>query len=246
MKTFVLAYGTEVAAANATENGTLIPIEELGVSQYATDEVFDEISNAGGFLPRRQLFGGNSDAVKEGKIQIGTYALVRGKDQFEPLGAVVNILPIAWRSKAMRLEEGAVESVFNPQHPDFKQIMLDSEEKDSKCLFGPEYLVWIFQQKCFATFLMGSKTARREARHLKPLLGKPATIKVVLVNNKSYKWHAPKCYPCSTPMSQDMLPGLDKVREEADKFNNPEEKTVEGLDTGAVAEAAATAGERER
>lgn len=226
-RNFRLVYNNELVAPGAIADGALISLEGMTGSKYATDEIFNEISTSGSYLPRLQLFGGNSDAVKEGKIPMAHYGLVRSKDQIEDLSGTCHILPICWRSKAMRLTEGNVVSVFNPQHSDFKQIMMDSEEKDSKCLFGPEYLVWLFKERTFATFLMGSKTARREARHLKPLLGRAATLKVKLVSNKNYKWHSPVITPCTSPFPQDSMPAIDKVREEADKFNNPEETVVE-------------------
>jgi|SRR5215471_1141076 len=228
MKKFQLVYSGEIVTQ--TDNGMLIPIEEFTAGKYSSDEVFNEISTSGGFLPRLQLFGGNSDAVKEGKIPIAHFGLVRSKDLIDDLGQFVHILPICWRSKAMRLEEGNVVSVFNLEHPEFKAIMAESEEKDSKCLFGPEYLVWVFAIKTFATFLMGSKTSRREARHLKPLLGMAATLKCKLVSNKSYKWHSPQVLPCTQTFDSSLMPAMDKVREEAEKFNNPEETTVERVE----------------
>jgi hypothetical protein len=232
---FNLVNNENAVVAAPAEEGFLIPVGGIAPGQYGTDEIFDIVSKAGGYLPRVQLFGGNSDAVKEGKIPMAHYGLVRGKDQIEDLGPVVNLIPISWRSKAMRLLEGNVRSVFNPNNPEFRAIMEESEEKDSKCLFGPEYLVWLLDQKIFATFLMGSKTSRRESRNLKPLLGKAATLKIKLVSNKNYKWHSPMILPYSMPVTKDSLPPDDKIREEADKFNNPEETEVEVEDAAVAA-----------
>lgn len=240
MRKFILV-GNDTALATQNGDGVLLPAELMTVGEYGTDEVFDAISSAS-YLPRLQLFGSNSEAVKEQKIPMAHYGLVRSKDVIDDLSGVVNVLPISWRSKAMRLNEGDVQTVYNPNHPEFKKIMVESEEKDSNCLYGPEYLVWLFDQKCFATFLMGSKTARKEARLLKPLLGKPATLKVKLVSNKSYKWHAPTIQACSQAYEQSSIPSMDRLREELDRFNSPEETQVE---TVSVAEAEAVAG-RER
>jgi len=232
-KTFTLVHN-DTAVASQEASGELIPVGEFSGGKYGSDETFDLVS-AVGYLPRLQLFGSNSDAVKEGKMPLAHYGLVRSKDQIEDLGPVVELLPICWRSKAMRLDEGNVVSVFNPEHSEFKKIMAESEEKDSRCLYGPEYLIWIPNLKVFATFLMGSKTARREARALKPLLGKAASLKVKLVTNKNYKWHSPQILPASTPFTSDVLPPMDKIREEAEKFNNPEETVVESVPEAGVA-----------
>src|SRR5215831_6237732 len=165
----------------APTNNALTELPDFGMGKYVTDEAFDAISMAGSFLPRLQLFGGNSDAVKEQKIPIAHFGLVRSKDQIEDLGVGVDVIPLSLRFAAMRLEEGNVVSVYNPDNPEFKQIMADSEEPNSRCMYGPQFLVYIPHIKTFATFLFGSKTSRREGRNMKPLLRRGATLRSKLV-----------------------------------------------------------------
>lgn len=45
----------------------LVPYQQ---SKYADDETFGAIATSVGFLPRLQLFGSNSDAVKRGTFPI--------------------------------------------------------------------------------------------------------------------------------------------------------------------------------
>lgn len=209
----------------------LIPLENLGgVSKYADDKNFDAVSS-GGFLPRLQLMGSSSNAVKESKINQGHYALVKGKDQIEDLTKEVQVIVLAWRPKALEIGTETVLSVYNPKSEDFNRIALKSEESDSGCMYGPEFLVWVPSQKCFATFFMSSKTARREAPQLKGLMGKAATLKAQLIKAKKYAWHGPVVTPCSAPLD---LPDMEKAREEALKFNNPPESDTEAApDAGA-------------
>lgn len=211
----------------------LIPVGDMGVSKYADDTNFAAISS-GGFLPRLQLMGSSSNAVKESKIGQGCYALVKGKDQIEDLTKEVNVIVLAWRPKALEIGTENVLSVYNPKHADFTRIAEKSEEQDSGCMYGPEFLVWVPSAKTFATFFMSSKTSRREAPQLKGLLGKAATLKAQLIKAKKYAWHGPVVTPCSAPLD---LPDMDKAREEAQKFNNPPENETE---------AAPEAGDRDR
>ena len=127
---------SEQLATTQQANGEMALLPDVGVGKYVSDEAFDAISMAGSYLPRLQLFGGNSDAVKEQKIPIAHFGLVRSKDQIDDMGASLDVIPVSIRFCAMRLEEGNVVSVFNPEHPEFKQIQEDSELANSRCMYG--------------------------------------------------------------------------------------------------------------
>lgn len=206
-----------------SDQNQLINVTEMGVSKHADDKTFDSMSS-GGFLPRLQLMGSSSTAVKEGKINQGHYALVRGKDQIEDLTKEVNVVVLAWRPQALEIGAETVLSVYNPKHPDFSRIAEKSEEADSGCMYGPEFLVWVPSHKVFATFFMSSKTARREAPQLKGLLGRAATLKAQLIKAKKYAWHGPVVTPCSAPLD---LPNMEEAQVEVNKFNNPPENETE-------------------
>lgn len=211
----------------------LINVNEMGLSKYADDKSFEQISSVG-FLPRVQLMGSNSNAVKEGQIGQGHYALIRGKDQVQDLTKEVPVVVLSWRPKAMEITSESVISVYNPKSSEFDRIAKKSEESDSGCMYGPEFLLWVPSLKAFATFFMSSKTARREAPQLKGLLGKAALLKSQLIKAKKFAWHGPVVTPCSQPLD---LPDLDEAREQAQKFNNPPENETE---------AAPDAGDRDR
>jgi hypothetical protein len=201
----------------------LINVSEMGVSKYADDKAFESMSSVS-FLPRVQLMGSGSNAVKEGKINQGHYALVTGKDKLDDLTKELPVLVLAWRPKAMEIGAENVISIYNPASAEFKRIAEKSEEPDSGCMYGPEFLLWVPSSRTFATFFMSSKTARREAPQLKGLMGKSALLKSQLIKAKKFAWHGPVVTPCSQPFD---MPGMDEVKDQVQKFNNPPENETE-------------------
>jgi hypothetical protein len=211
---------TTVAGATLLEGLNLAP------AKYADDKAFAAVASGSGFLPRLQLFGAGSELVKKGKFPMGHYGLVRSKDQVEDMTTSCVALAITWRAKALRIDGDDILNFFDPEHPEFKKIQVESEEKDSGCLFGPEFLLWLpeSQPSTYTTFFCGSKTTRREAPNLKGLLGKACTLKMHLIETKKYSWHGPIITPCSTPFA---LPSFEEIKSVADKFSNPPESEVE-------------------
>lgn len=200
---------------------------ELPAVKYQGDEKqWLDVVSSSAFLPYIQLCGGNSNAVKEGKIPVGHYALFRGKDKLESLTSSYDCLPILWRFKAMKFGETII-SYYNPQSNGFKELVnLADNVPDSNCVYGPEFLLWVPSIKGFATMLFGSKTARRESPVLKDLLEtkRSATMRSELVKKGKNSWHAPVISPCSTPFE---MPSVEDVMAQAERFANPKESEVE-------------------
>jgi hypothetical protein len=188
------------------------------------DDIFNSVANSGKYLARIQMFGGNSEAVKSGKVPMASYALVTGKDQYQPLGDAVDVVPVAWRPKAMDVGGEEVISVHDHTDPEFARIQAQSEVKDSGCMFGPEFLLWLPGIKRFVTLFMSSKTARREAPAIRERIGKPTTLGVEYIKTKKFSWHGIVARPCSTPFD---LPTDEAVAEEVEKFMNPPKVDIE-------------------
>lgn len=219
----------------------LIPVDKNEVSKYSTTEDFLAVSSAT-FLPRLQLFGANSELVKKGKFPMAHYGVVTQKDQAEDLGPEVEIIPIAWRPKAMRLIDTPV-SYFNPKSEDFMSVQKDSEQPNSNCMYGPEFLIWIPALQRFGTYFMSSKTARRQAPELRALLGCGAVLGCQLIETKQYSWHGPTVKRAVGEITN--LPSEDEVDRQRKTFNNPEESTIE-FDPAKLEESGSTDGERDR
>ncbi|HDZ14088.1 hypothetical protein LCGC14_0646460 [marine sediment metagenome] len=184
---------------------------------------FDDIVASGDYLGRLQLFGSKSDAVAEGSISAAHYGLVKD-DEITDLGEEIDVILVGWRPKALDTSGDSLIIDHDANSSVFAEIKERSGIRDSGCMYGPEFLVWLPEQAVFATYYMSSKTARREAKKVLPLVGKAATFKCHLIETAKYKWHGPLVFPCSAPM---VALSEDKVRAEWAKFINPPKSDVE-------------------
>jgi len=206
----VIAEG-EVALVNLTPNA------------LSTDTEFDKALASSSFLPRVQLFGSNSNAVKEDKIGKGRYGLVRSKDSIEDLGPSMNCIPLDFRWKAMQITESAIVSVYDMKSEAFKKLQTTADTvKDSGCMWGPEFLIWLPDQACFATFYLSSISSRREAKPIRSMFGFGCTLSAELIKKAKYVWHAPKSARCLTPL---VPPGVAELNEEIEKFRKVAQAT---------------------
>jgi hypothetical protein len=203
------------------EDTALITMPET-LPASKSDDAFAKATKTGDWLPRLQLMTANSDKVKSGEFPMNHYALINGQT-LRDVGLTVDVLVIAWRPKAIEMGDEII-SVFDVNLPEFVRIQEKSEVKDSGCMYGPEFLLWVPQCKEFATFFMGSKSARREAPGVKARMLKGGTLKSQNVKTAKYSWQVPLCVPCSTPFE---LPAEEGVAVEAEKFLNPPKSTVE-------------------
>jgi len=208
----------------AEEDQALIKLD-ASLPAMPSDETFLAATKTGDWLPRLLLMTANSEKVKSAAFPMNHYALINGQNMRD-IGTTVDILIIAWRAKA--IEMGAeVITIFDTKNPAFQRIQDRADEKDSGCMFGPEYLVYVPATKEFATFFMGSKSSRREAPGVKARMFKSGTLKSQLVKTKKYQWQVPMCVPCSTAFE---MPDSDEIKVQAEKFLNPPAQVIEKVD----------------
>lgn len=213
-----------------TENALAIPTipEDMSIVKKSDADIFDEFVTSGDYLPRIQLMTGNSGLVQEGKASVGEYVYITSKDDFVCLGKEIDILVCSMRLKAMQTGDDSVVSVYDVEDPNFAKIRAQSNVKDSGCMCGPEFLLWIASIQKFATFYMSSKTARRVAKTVRSYIDEitntpgPATLKSTLIETKKYKWHAPVITNCSTPFNN---PDQETFVSMLDKFLNPADES---------------------
>lgn len=207
----------------AVETGAVVPF----------DDEFSKMATTGSWLPRVQLYISSSNECKAGTFPVNHYGLVVMKGQIIDLGTRVEVLPLAWRPKALDTKASPPVSRYDVKSQDFRNIQERSSGRDSGCMYGPEYLLWIPSLKKFATFFMGTKSARREAPVLKTKLDekRAATLESTFVKTTSYSWQAPKVTGCSVPWPNEQYPLKSAVDKEIEKFKNPpavvEEATAE-------------------
>lgn len=193
------------------------------VDQKYGDDVFGEVSSSGKWLPYITLFGVNAGEVAEDKIRAGNHGVKTGKNLTD-LGSEFDCLVVAFRPKTMDLSGDSIITVYDHKSDEFKRIAAQSDVKDSNCMYGPEFLLWLPSLQKWATYFCSNKTSRRAAPDLRTQMGKAATVKSILIKTAKYKWFGPVFTSCSTPFA---LPSDESLAEEVEKFNNPPANDVE-------------------
>lgn len=197
----------------------LVPVSG---SKYADDQALANVTKVGDYLPYIQLCGSSTNLVKEGKVPMAHFALVKGKgitDLTKEFHAVI----LSWRPKAMNFND--MEIAFNPKGDLFKKIQAAADaDSQSGNGYGPEYLVWLPEYKQFATFFMSSATARNEAPNTQTFLGQACTFESVVIKNKKFTWHGPSTKKC--PLSEIAMPDEQTRLDVTHKFENPPEAEV--------------------
>lgn len=188
------------------------------VAPTADETALANFGSGKSWLARMDLVGSGSNLAKEGKVNQGNYALVRDKNTIITLGNTVHCYVLALRLKALKFGGEKPEAHYDPKTEEFQKIAAMSEVKDSGCMAGPEFLLYIPNQKTFATFHMASISQQNESINVKALLGDAATLTIVLADNKKYKWHVTKTLPCTVPLVQ---PDRDEMNAQINKFKNP-------------------------
>jgi hypothetical protein len=204
---------------------TLETLAGAGSLSKMSDDEFNTLRSSA-YLPRLQLMTATADKCKKKEFPIDHYALVEGS-AFIDLGETVDVLILAFRPKALDMSGEEIVTVYDKDNNEFKDIAARSENKDSGCMWGYEFLVWIGGVKRFATFFCGSKSARREAPNIKSFMNKAATLRSKYIETKKFSWQGIDVCSCSTPMS---MPTHAGVADEIGRFNNPPTQTLERIE----------------
>jgi hypothetical protein len=132
---------------------------------------------------------------------------------------------------ALDTELGA--AFFDEDHPEYQRIQEQADSKVQNRMYGPQYLLWIPSIGKFATYFMGTPTARNESRALTSNLRKPVTLGSRTIKSKprpgkqQFVWQGPQVFACSTPFD---LPSLEVIKQQKEKFYNPPAPKVEADD----------------
>lgn len=175
-----------------------------------SDQLFGElaeVSKGSDFLPRIQLVT-KGKYVDLGKLPPGHWGVpVPGGDEIEDLGTSIDIIPLAFRPKALDVsDKSAIVSSYDINSDEFKRIQ--SAPKDSGCMWGPTFLVLERNTEKLYELFFGNASGRQEAGKLRPFLPggrspspSPATLNIRYKKTPQYSWHVPVVTPCSEPFT---------------------------------------------
>lgn len=211
--------------ALATPNAIAELMKAEGPGKYATENALSNVSKVGDWLPYIVLHS-SSAAVKKKEIEGGHFGLHPSKGTIIDLGASFVALFLAWRPKAMQYKP-KVLSFYDSTSKEFKDVEERAKNtKDSGCGVGPEFLVWLPDQRKFATYFLGNKTGRNESPNITgPLEDKGPFLCVQnakLIEMGEYMWHGPETKKHDIPLSKEQQPILAELKEQLHKFNNPD------------------------
>jgi len=191
------------------------------------DNSLKELTTSEEWLGRLQLYGHKSNAVAQEKIEANHYGIPED-DAVIDLGKELDVVILAWRPKALAATDDPIVESFDPLSDVFQDVKERSGVKDSGCMYGPEFLLWVPSVERFLTFFMSSKTARREARKMEPLIKCAATLKHRIIKQGIYVWPGPVVIACSTPLD---IPDIEIIQKQVNKFLNPPKRDIELAET---------------
>jgi hypothetical protein len=212
-----------------------VDYSQLPSTQVGTDAAFDDLAKGGDFLGRLQLFT-KGKAIDRGLIKPGHYGIPVSEDEVTDLGDSIDLLVIARRPKAIDMtDKEAIIVVHDHESAEFQRIAVQSNEKESHCMYGPSFLVYERTTGKFYEFFCGSKSTRTEAKKIYPFMPVsqadiksrnltdvephgplPMTLKSRYIEKGSYSWHVPVVQKCSVPFKNE--PPAEAVIKEIGKF----------------------------
>lgn len=206
------------------DGGTLIPVDDDDEEAKGALSV----ASATSYFPRVKLCQGGAKEVAKKKVKAGgNYALVITKDNVIDLGDEVEILVCAVRSKALETANDAIITIYEKDDPEFLRIQGQSSVKDSGCMFGPEYLIYLPREKTFATFFMSSPTARGEAGAVHSRRGKAALLTSQYIEKPKFSWWGPLCGDLTTPIE---LPPADEIESAKARYKALKSSQIRAID----------------
>lgn len=236
---------TELAKVNADLMSNL-----PSLSMGSRDD-FADLSKVGDYLGRIQLYS-KGKPVDRKLIQGGHFGVPVSKDEIVDLGESIDVLIWSRRAKAIDMSDKDMIIVsYDRQDPEFQRIEKQSAKKDSKCMYGPSFLVFERSTAEFYEFFLGTKSFRREAgsyytfmplqqadidamkvagektEGLEPRPPLPCTLTSKFVESGDFSWFVPEAKKCSTPFKN--LP-VDRLYKKLEEFLNPDKNKIEKVE----------------
>jgi hypothetical protein len=205
-----------------------------GMTSRHEDDVFNSLTIQGGFLPRVGLYSSSNKLVKKALFPVNHYGIVTGKDTVKDIGLTFNAIPIAVRPLALDLRGKKAIAYYNPASDKFKELQELSGDKDSKCMAGVQFLLYI-QNFGLATFFCASKSAKLLAPSIRKLTNQFVVFGSQTIEANGFVWQSPTCVLSNVQFELPMEEIL-KARTEFLEIDTPQEqdKDPDGEETPAT------------
>lgn len=210
------------------ETGLAIPEVSVPANVSQSMDVFKDMAKSSDYFSRLQLLTGNSELVQNGAGRPGEYVLIVNKQTHFLLGATVIGWILGWRPKALRTGGDQPMAFFDVKSPEFLEVQRLSAVKDSGCMFGPEFLLYV-AEKGFCTYHMASKTSRNVAPNVMALYEKrvPLALTSTHIKKPKFSWHGPVANESSVRPPQ---PEPETLKATLQKFLTPTSSQAEMAD----------------
>lgn len=188
------------------------------------------------FTPRLQLMTDRSKKCIKKEFPVNHFALIQGKEHTD-MGETVDMLVISVRPKALKITDDEVISCFDPKlelcadgktkRPTgmYAEIAdLADNTKDSGCMHGLEFLVWLPKMNDYVTFYFGSKTMRNETKTMMSYMNRACTAYAKMIETKKYTYYSASIKGCTVPFAP---PPEAEINDQIEKFKNPPASTRE-------------------
>jgi len=214
------------------QSKALVPFKVKGLAVVSESELatLAEVAKGTEFLARIQLVT-KGRYVDEGKIMPGHWGVpIPGGDEIEDLGEAIDVIPFAYRPKALDVsDKESIVSNYEVASEEFQRIK--NAPKNSGCMWGPSFIVLERSTGRMYEMFFGNKSGRAEAGKMKKFLptaendGQPsaASLGIRYKKTEQYGWHVPVITKCSEPFDPAAIKVTEKqISEEITKFKNPE------------------------
>ncbi len=178
-----------------------------GLANYS-DEAFKAATEGGGGMPKLALKTSNSDVCKDGTFPVNHFALELNKDKRIDLGKEVPAIILQFRAFALDWSvEGNTIATADHTSADYKRIkaLVESGKKDIKALCGPEFLVYLPNEKKFAHLLLSGWNAKKKgADYFFPFSKGEGRVPVLIKAQKAENKNGPSFYPICEKLLTDV------------------------------------------
>lgn len=194
--------------------------------QKYDDDAMDGVASSNDYLQRLQLLTSQSTVVKKDLSLANQYALLNS-DGLDAIGTDIDIFIGPCRPKALDMSGETPVTSFDKDSEVFKDIQARSDEQDSGCMFGPEFLVWIPSQQKYATWFLATKSHRKLYKEVRALTGNAARLSSRLVETKDYSWQVSTVKASDVEFGENDFPSEEVTTATVASFNEEEGTKVE-------------------